>query len=105
MSITADNPVDALYWDHFHSLALLALHYSAHLGYSDPARPTVPVLTLDTPHGQISYHVPGADTDTDLWGHVRWAETEAAVRAYDGHTPGDRDKRIRARCRAFPRVG
>lgn len=98
----APTDLDALYRDHVHVLALMALHYPAHLAYSDPGNPTIPVLTLDTPHGQLAYHVPGADQHSALWAHVRWSDDALARDAYDGHTMAEKQDRIRRRVASFP---
>lgn len=98
----APTDLDSLYRDHVHALALLALHYPAFLSYLDQGNPTIAVLVLDTPHGQIAYHVPGADAHAALWGHVRWAEPADGAHAFDGHTMDQKQDRIRARIRSFP---
>ena len=98
----APTDLDSLYRDHIHALALLALHYPAYLAFSDPNNPAIAVLTLDTPQGQLCYHVPGADAHSGLWQHVRWSEPADAQVAYDGHTIDEKQERIRARIRSFP---
>jgi hypothetical protein len=107
MSITVNDPpapdLDALYTDRAHILALLALHYPAYIAYSDPGTPDWPVLTLDTPHGQMAWHI--APRDADLFGHVRRVDDAEAARAYDGHSTDTKHQRIRTRCFSFPRVG
>lgn len=97
-----ETPADlnALYRDRAHILALLALHYPAHIASSDPEHPDWPVLTLETPQGQMSWHL--ASTDLDLFPHVRRADDDQAAAAYDGHTTDDKHARIRARVATFP---
>lgn len=95
--------IDAVYRDRSHILALLALHYPARIAFSDPNTPTWPVLTLETPHGQMAWHIhPG---ELGLFGHVRRADDKLAAAAYDGHSTEEKHARIRARVESFPRIG
>lgn len=106
--VTADFPsgglsaeeANAVYRDRAHILALLALHYPAYWAYSDAANKDWPVLTLDTPQGQMSWHI--APRDIGLFQHVRRAADDQAAAAYDGHSTEDKHDRIRARIYAFP---
>lgn len=95
--------VDGIYRDRSHILALLALHYSGHIAFSDPSTPTWPVLTLETPHGQMSWHI--HPDQLELFGHVRRADDRLAAAAYDGHSTETKHDRIRSRVESFPRVG
>lgn len=95
--------IDAIYRDRAHILALLSLHYSAYLAHSDQANPNWPVLTLDTPHGQLTWHI--SPDDVGLFGHVRRAGDAEAALAYDGHSTEEKHARIRARVESFPAIG
>lgn len=91
--------LDAIYTDRAHILALLALHYSSYIAYSDTENTGWAVLTLDTPHGQMSWHI--AERDMGLFPHVRRADATQAARAYDGHSTAEKHARIRARVASF----
>lgn len=91
---------NAVYRDRAHILALLALHYPAYVAYSDRTNPEWAVLTLDTPEGQMSWHI--APADVGLFTHVRRADDALAAEAYDGHSTEDKHDRIRARIYKFP---
>jgi hypothetical protein len=85
--------IDNLYRDRAHILSLLALHYPACIAHSDQANPDWPVLMLETPTGQMTWHL--AARDLDLFPHVRREpDAEAAAQAYDGHTTADKHRRI-----------
>jgi hypothetical protein len=100
---TAQPDLNALYTDRGHILALLALHYSAYIAYSDRTNPLWPVLTFETPHGQMAWHI--APGDLHLFGHVRRSDDALATVAYDGHTTDEKHARIRARVASFPQIG
>lgn len=95
------NPVDVAYRDRAHVLALAALHYPAYIAYSDKEHPEWPVLTLETPHGQMTWHI--APSELELFPHVRHEpDAAAAAKAYDGHTTDEKQARIRARVASYP---
>lgn len=81
---------DAVYRDRAVLLALLATEYPSHIGETDLQTPGWPVLTLETPRGQMCWHI--APGDRDLFRHVR--ATEERDRAWDGHTPEDKEARL-----------
>lgn len=93
MTTTDEDHLNALYTDRAHILALLALHYPSYLAYSDTANPDWPVLTLELPTGQASWHI--AKADLPLFAHVRDADQAEATAAYDGHTTDEKNARIR----------
>lgn len=81
------NDCDAVYRERAHLLALLAAHYPAHL-QADPAAPNWPVLHLQLPTGQCTWHI--GEADLDLFTHVRTDRHEA----WDGHTTEEKYRRI-----------
>lgn len=83
------------------ALALLSLHYPAHLGYSDPDYPTVPVLTLETQQGQTNWHIPVGHTE--LFAHVRFADRDEAMAASagTGHDADAKRQTVRTRINAI----
>lgn len=101
MTETADDTdLNRLYTERAHLLALLALHYPAYIAESDRDNPGWPVLTIDTPAGQMAWHL--ASRDLELFPHVRRADNDEAADAYDGHTTSDKLERIRARIAQYP---
>lgn len=95
----AEPDLTSLYVERAHILALLALNYYSYLAYSDISNPEWPVLTMETPQGQLSWHV--TPDQLDLFRHVKWVNNEGAAAAYDGHSSADRHARIRARVESF----
>ena len=82
---------DGVYRERAHLLAHLAATHPSHLGYTDPDIPTWPVLTVETPTGQMCWHI--NPTDLDLFGHVTWADPVAI--GWDGHTTEEKYQRLR----------
>lgn len=80
-----------IYRERAHLVALLAALYPSHIGYTDPDEPDWPVVIIETPNGQMSWHI--APDDVDLFTHVR--PTDRACRGWDGHTTEEKYDRIR----------
>lgn len=81
---------DAVYRERAHLVAHLASLYPSVLSYSDPTEPDWPVLTVETPAGQMSWHVvPG---DLDLLGHVPLVDSSEVT--WDGHTTQEKYGRL-----------
>lgn len=76
-----------VYRERAYLLALLATHYPAHL-QPDPAEPDWPVLHLQLPTGQCTWHI--GEADLDLFTHVRTDRHEA----WDGHSTEEKHRRI-----------
>lgn len=94
-------PDSALFEERSHLLALAALHYPSYIAHSDKAHPEAWVLTLDTPHGQLSWYLVG--TELDLFPHVRVeTDDELAQDANDGHTPQDQRDRVTRHIASYP---
>jgi hypothetical protein len=82
----------ALYRERAQLLALLAVTWPAVLRlspYSPP--PTVAVLYLNTPAGQLSWHI--AEADLDLFDHVQRANS-GTPDPWDGHTTATKYDRV-----------
>jgi hypothetical protein len=86
------NALDGAYRERAHLVAHLAALYPAHIGHTDPNAPDWPVLIIETPAGQMSWHF--AERDLDLVGHVQ--PTEAEHRGWDGHSTEEKYERLRA---------
>lgn len=83
---------DAVYRERAHLVAHLAALYPSHIGATDPDAPDWPVLVVETPTGQMSWHI--APGDIELVGHVR--PTAADSPGWDGHTTEEKYGRLRA---------
>jgi hypothetical protein len=99
--ITGD-PMDALnaaYRERACLVALLAAQYTSHIGCTDPAAPDWPVVIVELPTGQVSWHINPADMG--LFAHV--GPKPHVSRGWDGHTTDEKYARI-AKLAARPDV-
>jgi hypothetical protein len=83
---------DGAYRERAHLVAHLAAIHPSHIGYTDPNAPDWAVVIIETPTGQMSWHI--ADRDMDLFGHVR--PTNRICRGWDGHTTDEKYERLQA---------
>ncbi|MEV7389595.1 hypothetical protein [Streptomyces sp. NPDC091215] len=90
--IKAEAERDGAYRERAHLVALLAALYPAHIGYTDPAAINWLVVTIETPTGQMSWHI--AERDRDLFEHVRLVPSVHNV--WDGHSTEEKYARLRA---------
>lgn len=81
---------DSVYRERAHLVALLTRLYPAHIGYTDSEEPDYAVVMLETPAGQLSWHI--APDDMDLFQHV--PETDDSWRPWDGHTTEEKYERL-----------
>ncbi|MEU3013390.1 hypothetical protein [Nocardia asteroides] len=83
------------YRDRAELLAVLAVSMPAQLVFgADPDAPTWPVLFIDTPAGQASWHINPADTDLFPIGIWRKADADD-VMVWDGHNDREKSWRLR----------
>jgi hypothetical protein len=84
-----DEEVKQLYRDRAHLIALVANFYRAVGSYDDPAAPGWLVVYIQTPAGQLSWHIAPEDEDLFAGMHIQ--------RSYpwDGHTTDEKHQRIR----------
>jgi hypothetical protein len=75
--------VRALYRERAYLVAFLASWYPSYIGYTDPAEPTYAVVTIQTPAGQMSWHI--APQDRELFEGIP-ATLDPADATWDGHT-------------------
>jgi hypothetical protein len=87
----AEQERDGAYRERAHLAAYLAALHPSHIGRSDPNAPDWPVLIVETPAGQMSWHI--AERDVDLFAHVR--HTDRVCRGWDGHTTDQKYERLR----------
>ena len=81
---------DDVYRERAQLVAFLAASYPSHAGFNDPAEPEWLVVTVETPRGQLSWHV--APDDQGLFDHVRRSRPEDEP--WDGHTTAAKYKRL-----------
>ncbi|MFD6531559.1 hypothetical protein [Streptomyces sp. NPDC060184] len=91
---------DAVYRERAHLVAHLAALHPSHIGHTDPAAPEYAVLTVETPAGQMTWHI--AERDMDLFAHVRaTADTDPV---WDGHTTDEKYARLRDLTEGLPNL-
>lgn len=83
--------LEDVYRERAHLVALLAGILPSHMEYSDPGAPDWPVVIIEGPYGQLSWHV--SPRDLDLFAGVR--PTTEGDRPWDGHTTGEKYGRVR----------
>lgn len=81
-----------LYRERSALLGHLAALYPSCMAYNDPDEPSWPVLYLDTPRGQCSWHI--APSDLDLFEHVVVVPAADPRARWDGHTTDEKYQRL-----------
>ncbi|MFJ2271911.1 hypothetical protein ACIO8F_40330 [Streptomyces sp. NPDC087228] len=92
---------DATFRERAHLVALLAaLHpsHTGHTGHTDPNARDWAVVVIETPAGQMSWHI--AERDMDLFTHVQ--PTNRICRGWDGHTTDEKYQWMRDFTAAAP---
>lgn len=87
----ARQQLNTVYRERAHLVALLATLFPSHIGYTDPSAPEWAVVIIETPAGQLSWHV--ARDDMELFAHV--PVSLSTDRGWDGHTTDGKYERIR----------
>lgn len=80
---------DDVYRERAHLVAHLASIYPSTIGPHDPNWPEWSVVIVETPQGQMSWHV--APADLGLFRHVRPSEANT----WDGHSTEEKYARLR----------
>lgn len=80
--------VEKLYRERAHLVAHLAAYYPSAAGYTDPAAADWLVVSIETPEGQMCWHI--AKRDEDLFEHVPRVDTLP----WDGHTTEEKYRRV-----------
>lgn len=78
---------DAVYRERAHLLSLLAAIFPSHI-QPDPAEPDWPVLYIQLPTGQCTWHI--RESDIELFAHVR----RDVYEPWDGHTTEEKYERV-----------
>ncbi|MBT2505132.1 hypothetical protein J7I98_04315 [Streptomyces sp. ISL-98] len=90
--LRAEQERDGAYRERAHFVAYLASLYPAHIGHTDPDAPDWAVVIVQTPAGQMSWHV--TTRDMDLFEHV--PRSYPSLPGWDGHTTDQKYERLRA---------
>lgn len=83
---------DNVYRERAALVAHLATVYPSVMAYNDPQEPDWPVVYVDTPQGQMSWHL--APTDLDLYAHVPVVTPDRVT--WDGHDTPEKYRRLAA---------
>lgn len=87
---------DAAYRGRAELIALLASIFPSQMhADADPNTPDWPVLYLDTPEGQLSWHINPADLDLFDTERYAAAEDDGARTEWDGHDNAEKSRRLR----------
>ena len=87
---------DSVYRERSQLVAHLASVFPSTIGYTDPGEPYWAVVSVNSPEGQMSWHI--APDDMDLFGHVPRDDTAT----WDGHSTEEKYARL-ARLIGAPR--
>ncbi|MCF3101457.1 hypothetical protein IPZ58_07665 [Streptomyces roseoverticillatus] len=88
----AETERDAVYRERARLIAHLAALHPSHIGHTDPNAPEWAVVIVESPAGQLSWHI--AERDMDLFAHVQ--PTNRICRGWDGHTVNKKYERMQA---------
>jgi hypothetical protein len=87
-----DDALTAVYRERAHLVAHLAAQHPALIAETDD---DWPIIFIETPAGQLSWHLNRADLD--LFGHVeRVEEGDERGACWDGHSTAEKYERLRA---------
>jgi hypothetical protein len=87
---TAQAELRNVYRERAHLVAYLAAVHPSSISHSDPATPEWPVVTVETEHGQMSWHI--APDDVDLFDPI---DPETPAFPWDGHSTDEKYQRLR----------
>lgn len=90
---------DGVYRERAHLAAYVAARHPSRIAHNDPASPGWPVLYVDTPAGQLTWHL-SAD-DLDLFPHVPVVDPDHPAARWDGHTTPEKYRRLGALTQAL----
>lgn len=92
--------MNEVYRERAHLVANLALQYPSVLAYNDPEEPSWPLVYVQGPAGQMSWHV--SPDDLDLFEGVPLVHPEDPRAAWDGHTTEEKYERLASIRRVDP---
>ena len=80
------------YRDRARLVAVLAAVWPSVITYSDPNEPDWAVITIESPKGQLTWHI--HQNDLDLMKHVPWVDRYDNRAKWDGHTTDQKNHRL-----------
>jgi len=86
-----------IYRERAHLVAYLAAMWPSYIGHTDPNEPDWEVVTIDTDHGQMTWHI--SKEDSDLFGHVdrtSYVDWGSHSWRWDGHSTEEKYERLKA---------
>ncbi|MFB7739560.1 hypothetical protein ACFC08_35475 [Streptomyces sp. NPDC056112] len=93
--MSTPDPMGTVYRERAHLVAHLAALYPSTIGLTDPSEADWAVVTVNTPEGQMCWHI--SPNDYDLFEHV----PRSLDAAWDGHTTEEKYARLDAHTRAL----
>ena len=81
-----------IYRERAYLVAYLATRYPSVLSYADPNEPEWPLVFVDTPAGQLSWHI--APEDLELFAALPIVEPYDARAIWDGHDAVEKYERL-----------
>lgn len=81
-----------VYSERAHLVSHLASLFPAVLSYSDADEPDWPVIYIDSPAGQLSWHI--APEDLRLFKHVPIVDPSNPAALWDGHDTEEKYRRL-----------
>lgn len=97
-------PTDDVYRERARLVAFLAASHPAVLAFSDPSTPGWAVLTIETPAGQMSWHISPDDLDLFPEALVAHVHPEDPRAKWDGHDTPTKYERLTALTRQTART-
>lgn len=93
-NIAPDPALSAAYRERARLVAFLAALYPAVIAHSDPDAPGWPVITIDTPAGQMSWHLAPDDLDLFPESLAPRVHPEDPRAKWDGHSTDEKHERL-----------
>ncbi|MFE7462274.1 WDGH domain-containing protein [Nocardiopsis terrae] len=90
---------DDVYRERARLAAYIAARHPSRIAYNDPESPDWPVLYIDTPASQLTWHL--SPDDLDLFAHVPVVAPEHPRARWDGHTTPEKYRRLAALTQAL----
>lgn len=87
---TLEAELKAVYRERAHLVGFLTTLFPSHFGHTDPSTPDYGVATVDTPAGQMSWHIHDADADV-----IPDQAKQTEPIEWDGHSTEEKYARLR----------
>lgn len=92
--MSSETPVNAVYRERARLVAVLAALWPSVITFSDPNEPDWAVITIDSPQGQLTWHI--HRDDLDVMGNMAWVARDDNRAKWDGHTTDEKYQRLSA---------